>query len=31
MAEYAVLVKNNNYNLTQEVDEYRKKVIQEFH
>ncbi len=31
MVEYTVLVKNNNYNLTQEVDEYRKKVIQEFY
>ncbi len=30
MAEYTVLVKNNNYNLTQEVKEYRNKVIQEF-
>lgn len=30
MAEYVILIKNNKYRLTQEVDEYRKKVIQEF-
>lgn len=30
MAEYLTLVKKNNYSLTKEVDDYRKKVIQEF-
>jgi hypothetical protein len=30
MTEYLTLVKKNNYILTQEVDEYRKKAIQEF-
>lgn len=30
MAEYLILVKKNNYSLTKEVDDYRKKVIQGF-
>ena len=30
MAEYLALVKKNNYSLTKEIDDYRKKAIQEF-